>query len=47
MKLKITEVESHMDLKPIPSSARKTIALIAHDNKKPDLLAWAEWKSRC
>lgn len=27
--------------KSMPSNARKTIALIAHDNKKPDLLEWA------
>jgi methylglyoxal synthase len=28
-------------IRTIPPGARKTIALIAHDNKKPDLLEWA------
>ena len=32
-----------MSSKPIPLSARKTIALIAHDNKKEDLLDWARF----
>jgi methylglyoxal synthase len=32
-----------MSPKRIPSSARKTIALIAHDNKKQDLLDWARF----
>jgi methylglyoxal synthase len=32
-----------MNPKPIPTSARKTIALIAHDNKKQDLLGWARF----
>jgi methylglyoxal synthase len=33
----------HMSLKRIPPGARKTIALIAHDNKKQDLLDWARF----
>jgi len=32
-----------MTPKPIPLNARKTIALIAHDNKKEDLLDWARF----
>ena len=32
-----------MSPKPIPLSARKTIVLIAHDNKKQDLLDWARF----
>jgi len=32
-----------MSSKRIPLSARKTIALIAHDNKKQDLLDWARF----
>ena len=32
-----------MSPKPIPLAARKTIALIAHDNKKQDLLDWARF----
>lgn len=33
-----------MDMVTIPaSSARKTVALVAHDNKKEDLLAWARY----
>jgi methylglyoxal synthase len=33
----------HMSPKKIPPGARKTIALIAHDNKKQDLLDWARF----
>jgi methylglyoxal synthase len=32
-----------MAIKPIPFAARKTIALVAHDNKKPDMLEWARF----
>ena len=32
-----------MAQRPIPHDARKTIALIAHDNKKQDLLEWARF----
>jgi methylglyoxal synthase len=32
-----------MTPKKIPAAARKSIALIAHDNKKPDLLDWARF----
>jgi methylglyoxal synthase len=32
-----------MSPKRIPAGARKTIALIAHDNKKQDLLDWARF----
>lgn len=32
-----------MSPKPMPLNAQKTIALIAHDNKKQDLLDWARF----
>ncbi len=32
-----------MELKPLPMRARKRIALIAHDSKKDELLAWAKF----
>jgi len=32
-----------MSRKPIPQNAQKTIALIAHDNRKQDLLDWASF----
>jgi methylglyoxal synthase len=32
-----------MEFQTVPMSARKTIALVAHDNEKPDLLAWAKF----
>ena len=32
-----------MSLKPIAVDGRKTIAMIAHDNKKQDLLDWARF----
>jgi methylglyoxal synthase len=37
------QVGSQMSPRPIPLSAKKTIALIAHDNKKQDLLEWARF----
>ena len=32
-----------MAVKSVPFAARKTIALVAHDNKKPDMLDWARF----
>ena len=32
-----------MDISPLHMPQRKRIALIAHDNRKPDLLAWARY----
>jgi methylglyoxal synthase len=32
-----------MAVKSFPFAARKTIALVAHDNKKPDMLEWARF----
>jgi len=32
-----------MEFQTVTMSAQKTIALVAHDNKKPDLLAWAKF----
>ncbi len=32
-----------MEQHPVMMGRRKKIALVAHDNKKPDLLAWARF----
>lgn len=32
-----------MDFQTVMMGAKKTIALVAHDHKKPDLLAWAKF----
>lgn len=32
-----------MEFQTVTKGAQKTIALVAHDNKKPDLLAWAKF----
>jgi methylglyoxal synthase len=32
-----------MDFQTVTMGARKTIVLVAHDHKKPDLLAWAKF----
>ncbi len=32
-----------MAIRSVPFAARKTIALVAHDNKKPDMLEWARF----
>lgn len=32
-----------MEFRTVTMAAKKTIALVAHDNKKPDLLAWAKF----
>jgi len=32
-----------MEFQNVTMNAQKTIAVVAHDNKKPDLLAWAKF----
>ena len=32
-----------MEFQTVKMGEQKTIALVAHDNKKPDLLAWAKF----